>query len=105
MKPHILRQTAEHDIERAFAHYLSEDGPDIALGFMDAIDTALLHIEHHPGTGSPRYGELCEVPGLRLWLVSRFPYAMVYVEGDTHIDVIRVLHQHTDIPAQVADML
>ncbi len=32
-------------------------------------------------------------------------YAVINVEHDRHIDVIRVLHQHADIPAQVADLL
>jgi toxin ParE1/3/4 len=49
------------------------------------------------------YGELCEVPGLRSWLVSRLPYALLYVEQAAYLDVLRVLHQHADIPAQLAD--
>lgn len=105
MKPRVLRLAAEQDLENAFVRYLDEADAGTALGFIDEIDTALSHIEKHPGTGSPRYGELCEVPGLRLWLVTRFPYAVVYVERDTHLDILRVLHQHTDIPAQVADLL
>ncbi len=66
---------------------------------------ALSHIEHNPGTGSARYGELCDVPGLRLWFVTRFPYALLYVEYPEHLDVLRVLHQHRDIPAQLAGAL
>jgi toxin ParE1/3/4 len=105
MKPRALRLAAETDIDRAFSYYLNEAGADTALGFLDEVDAALNHIEHNPGTGSPRYGELCEVPGLRLWFVTRFPYAVVYVEHTEHLDVLRVLHQHRDIPAQLADAL
>jgi toxin ParE1/3/4 len=105
MKPRALRLTAETDIDRAFSYYLTEAGADTALGFLDEVETALSHLEKNPGTGSPRYGELCEVPGLRLWLVKRFPYAVLYVEQAAHLDVLRVLHQHADIPAQLADEL
>lgn len=105
MKPRALRQAAEHDIEKAFAHYLGDAGAGTALGFLDEVEAALSHLEAHPGTGSPRYGELCEVPGLRMWLVTRFPYAVVYVERSTHVDVLRLLHQQADIPAQLADLL
>lgn len=105
MKPRLLRLAAENDIEKAFGHYLDEAGADTALAFLDEVDTALSHLEEHPGTGSPRYGELCEVPGLRMRLVSRFPYAVVYVEQGTQLDVLRVLHQHADIPVQLADLL
>jgi len=80
MKPRALRLAAETDIDNAFSYYLNEAGADAALGLLDEIDTALSHIENNPGTGSPRYGELCEVPGLRLWLVTRYPYAILYVE-------------------------
>lgn len=105
MKPRALRLAAETDIDNAFSYYLNEAGADAALGLLDEIDTALSHIENNPGTGSPRYGELCEVPGLRLWLVSRYPYAIFYVEQAAHLDVLRVLHQHADIPAHLADDL
>jgi len=30
---------------------------------------------------------------------------VVYVEHTEHLDVLRVLHQHRDIPAQLADAL
>ncbi len=105
MKPRALRLAAENDIEKAFVHYLDEAGADTALGFIDEVEAALSHLEEHPGTGSPRYGELCEVPGLRLWLVTRFPYAVVYVEHATPVDVLRILHQHADIPARLVDLL
>lgn len=105
MKPRALRLKAETDIENAFAYYLNEAGADTALGFLAEVETALSHIEQNPGTGSPRYGELCEVPGLRLWLVTRFPYAVLYVEHSEQLDVLRVLHQHRDIPAQLAGAL
>ncbi|RQP24549.1 type II toxin-antitoxin system RelE/ParE family toxin [Piscinibacter terrae] len=101
MKRTLLREAAERDVERGFSHYLEEAGADIALAFIEEIDTALEHIERHPGTGSPRYGELFDFPGLRCWLVSRFPYALFYVEHDEYLDVIRVLHQQSEIPAQL----
>jgi toxin ParE1/3/4 len=103
MKPRALRRIAETDIENAFSYYLNEAGADAALGFLDEVETALMYIEQNPETGSPRYGELCEVPGLRSWLVSRFPYALLYVEQAAYLAVLRVLHQHADIPAQLAD--
>lgn len=105
MKPRALRQSAETDIERAFSYYLNEAGADTAIGFLDEVETALRHIEENPGTGSPRYGELCEVPGLRLWFVTRYPYAVLYVEQAAYLDVLRVLHQHADIPPLLADVL
>lgn len=105
MKQPVLRQAAERDIERGFDHYLQEAGPDIAVAFIDSVDQALLHIGRQPGSGSPRYGELLNTPSLRSWVISRFPYVLFYVEHDAYLDVIRLLHQQQDIPAQLQDGL
>jgi toxin ParE1/3/4 len=101
MKPIVLRLAAETDIDHAFAYYLTEAGADTASHFVDEVGVAMRHIALHPATGSPRYGQLCDVPGLRSWLLQRFPYTVLYLERDEHLDVLRVLHQHADIPAQL----
>lgn len=103
MKRCTLRQFAEHDIEHAFAHYLDQAGPDTALDFLDEVEAALSYIERNPGTWSPRYSEVCEVSGLRMWLVTRYPYALMYIEYAEHLDILRVLHQHADIPERLSE--
>jgi toxin ParE1/3/4 len=97
----VLREAAECDIEGGFDHYLAAAGSEVATAFVLAVDAALAHIAEFPGTGSPRYGELLDTPGLRFWLVSKFPYVLFYVERENHLDIIRVLHQHSDIPGQL----
>jgi toxin ParE1/3/4 len=97
----VLREAAERDIEGSFDHYMDAAGSEIATAFVLAVDAALAHIAEFPGTGSPRYGKLFDTPGLRFWLVSKFPYVLFYIERDYHVDVIRVLHQHSDIPTQL----
>jgi toxin ParE1/3/4 len=102
VKPARLRESAERDILQAFAYYLKE-APHVAEAFTDAVVRGRRHIEDNPGAGSPRYGEILEAPGLRFWLLNRFPYVLFYVERDDHLDVIRVLHQHADIPQKLDD--
>jgi toxin ParE1/3/4 len=97
----VLREEADFDIERGFNDYMNTAGAEVATRFVMAIDVALAHITEFPGTGSPRYAELLDFPGLRFWLTAKFPFAVFYVEHDHHLDVIRVLHQHSDIPAQM----
>jgi toxin ParE1/3/4 len=99
-----LRLAAEHDIERGLSHYLDEAGATVAAAFLEQIDVALKHIQQHPASGSLRYGQLCDVPGLRSWLLTRYPYTVLYMAREAHIDVLRVLHQHADIPAQLSDL-
>ena len=100
MKPARLRDAAHDDIERAFQYYLLE-APHMVQAFVDAFNVARKHIEQHPGTGSLRYADVTDLPGLRFWSFSRFPYLMLYQERDTWLDVLRVLHQASDIPAHL----
>ena len=98
-KPIIARTAAEQDVDQALDHYLSEAGEKIALGFIEALQSAYGHISHQPASGSPRYAHMLDLPGLRFWQLSRYPYLVFYIEKSDHIDVWRVLHDQRDIPA------
>ncbi len=97
-KPVIPRALAVEDVDHAVDHYLSEAGVDVALGFVDALQAAYRHIAAHPDTGSPRYALELELPGLRCWAVSDYPYLLFYLNRDDHIDLWRVLHSARQIP-------
>ncbi|MCK6426239.1 MAG: type II toxin-antitoxin system RelE/ParE family toxin [Burkholderiaceae bacterium] len=99
IKPVIPRVMACRDVEKAIDHYLGEDAPAAALGLVDALERAYAHIGRHPATGSPRYEHELNLPGLRFWPLTRYPYLVFYVERADHIDVWRVLHARRDIPA------
>ena len=98
-KPVVPRHQAHRDVEDAVAHYLAEDAEPAALGFIDALEKAYSHIGRHPATGSPRYAHESNLPGLRSWPLTRYPYLVFYVEHPDHVDVWRVLHGQLDIPA------
>jgi toxin ParE1/3/4 len=69
------------------------------LDFIDALEQAYSHIARHPATGSPRYTHALNIPGLRFWSLTRYPYLVFYIERGDHIDVWRVLHGQRDLPA------
>jgi toxin ParE1/3/4 len=98
-KPVIPRELALRDVEQAVAYYLDEGAPSAALGLIDALEKAYSHISRHPATGSPRYAHELNLPGLRFWPLTRFPYGVFYIEKEDHIDVWRLLHGQRDIPA------
>ena len=98
-RPVVPREQAQRDVEDAVAYYLAQDAESAALGFVDALEKAYGHIGRHPASGSPRYVHELNLPGLRSWPLTRFPYLVFYVECPDHIDVWRVLHGQRDIPA------
>jgi toxin ParE1/3/4 len=98
-KPVVPRSLANRDVEDAIEYYLNEGAEQAALGFLDALEQAYAHIGRHPATGSPRYGHELNLPGLRSWPLTRFPYLVFYVERPDHIDAWRLLHASRNIPA------
>ena len=73
--------------------------------FIDALEEAYLHISRLPASGSPRYGHVLDVPNLRTWPVSGYPYLILYAEREQSIHIYRVLHTARDIPESLADDL
>jgi toxin ParE1/3/4 len=43
------------------------------------------------------------LPGLRSWPLTRYPYLVFYVVRSDHVDVWRVLQGQRDIPAWMQD--
>jgi len=99
VRPVVPREQAHRDVEDAVAYYLAQDAESAALGFVDVLEKAYGHIGRHPASGSPRHAHELNLPGLRSWTLTRFPYLVFYVERADHIDVWRVLHGQRDIPA------
>ena len=101
-KPLRLREPAERDLLSAFEHYV-KDAPQVASHFIDAFEQARSCLERRPAIGSPRYAEPLQMPGLRSWALTGFPYLLFYVERAEYLEGIRLLHQRADIPAWLQD--
>jgi toxin ParE1/3/4 len=97
-KPVVPRESATRDVDEAIEHYLNEGTDAAALGFIDALEQAYAHIGRYPATGSPRYAQELNLPGLRCWPLKRYPHLVFYLERSDYIDVWRVLHGQRDIP-------
>jgi len=100
-KPVIPRELANRDIDEVIDYYLAESAQQAALGFIDALEDAYIHISRNPATGSPRYAHVLDLPGLRFWRLRRYPHLVFYIDRPDHIDVWRVLHGQRDIPEQL----
>jgi toxin ParE1/3/4 len=102
-KPIIARERALGDIDAATDHYADEAGEAVALGFIDALESAYRLIAARPASGSLFHANALGIPGLRRWRLKRYPYLIFYLERDDHIDVWRVLHEQRDIPARMRE--
>lgn len=97
-KPIDERTQAKRDIEAAVDYYLREGGSNVAMAFLDNLQAAYLDIAEYPAAGSPRYGEVLKIKDLRSRTLHPYPYLVLYIEREDHVDVWRVLHGHRDVP-------
>ena len=97
-KPVVPREQAIRDVDEVIAYYLGEDAAQAALGFINALERAYAHIGRHPDIGSLRYAHELNLPSLRVWPLTHYPYLVFYVARADYVDVWRVLHGQRDIP-------
>ena len=99
----IPRPVALRDAEAAVDYYSREAGPDLAYRFIDALRMTYARIGDSPDIGSPRLGQSLAIPALRTRPIPGFPYVVCYQTLDSGIDVWRVLHAQSDIPAHLIE--
>ena len=100
--PIVRRARAELDIHEALDFYIADSVPS-ARRFVAALEKAFTHIQRAPDTGSPRWGQALDIPGLRAWRCGKFPHLIFYVHHRDRIEVWRLLHGERAIPAWLAD--
>lgn len=100
--PLIRRAQADLDVESALDHYIGES-TRAAEGFVKAIERAYTHIGRAPDSGSPRWSQELNLPDLRSWPCTRYPYLVFYRVTADHIEIWRVLHTRLDLPSWLAD--
>ena len=99
-KPSRLREEVLLDIDDALKYYFTE-APHMVRGFESAVLEARRHVEKFPGTGSKRYLSGSGEDTLRFWTLNKFPYAMFYFERADYIEIVRLLHQSSNIPVHL----
>jgi toxin ParE1/3/4 len=101
--PVVPRRLATQGLRDTAARYRTEVDAATVRRFLDAVEQAFTLISRQPGLGSPRDAIELDWPALRTLQVKRFPSLIFHPEQVDHLDVLRVLHTHRDIPASLQD--
>ena len=70
----VPRESARGDIENAVDYYAREAGAQVAISFVDALQSTFGLIAKHPLSGSSRYAYELGLPDLRSMSLKAFPY-------------------------------
>lgn len=97
MKPAHLRPKAKDDRKNEVRYYRLKASTTVAENLVTASRMALHQIEQEPGLGSPRLGQMVEIPDLRSWSIPGFPLIWFYFEREDHLDVVRLLGERQDM--------
>ena len=103
MKPVFLRVVAQRFFEAELDSLVDKGEERTAAGMASALGKLKNAISAHAASGSPRYANLLDLPGLRHRKLGRYAYLVFYVERDTYIDVWQILHARMDILHRLRD--
>jgi toxin ParE1/3/4 len=95
--------SADHDVGAAIDFNRLEASEKVAQAFVATLESAYRLIGEQPAAGSVRYAHELQLPGLRSWPLKRYPYLVFYMEHEDRVDVWRVLHASSDLPAWMAE--
>ncbi|MCW1410889.1 type II toxin-antitoxin system RelE/ParE family toxin [Rhizobium sp. 1AS11] len=99
----VPRESARRDVENAVDYYAREAGAQVAISFIDALESTFGLIAKHHASGSLRCAYELGLPDLRSMSLKDFPYIVFYLEQADYVDVWRILHAKRDIPAWLQD--
>lgn len=80
----------------AAARWIAKDNPAAARALRDAVHRAASQIGDHPEIGRVR-SDLADEP-YRFFLLTGFPYIVVYNAARTPPLIVRILHGARDLP-------
>lgn len=83
----VFHPLAELELEDA-ALYYEHESSGLGKAFLAEFRLSLESIVLHPSAGTPTAG------ALRRRSMSRFPYALIYHPGPTHLYVLAVANHH-----------
>ena len=95
----LLRPLAEADLIEQARYYGCVGGDDVGERFFNAAIASMEAVQQMPGIRSPRIGELCGIPGLRVRRINGFPCGWYYFVHHDHLDVVRLLADAHDLTA------
>jgi plasmid stabilization system protein ParE len=98
-----LRPQAEADLVERARFYNQAAGDEVAGRFFDNAISALTQIGEFPHSGSLHVAALSGIDGLRAVRIAGFPCAWFYLVRADRVDVVRLLADSQDLPAQLND--
>jgi plasmid stabilization system protein ParE len=95
LKKIVLTNKAESDLEAIFEHYCVKVGDEKAGELIQRTIETIEMLGQHPSLGRQ-----AQIPDIRELILTNIPFVVPYrLVGDS-IQVLRVIHQHTELAGE-----
>ena len=102
MAVRILRRPKAVSDAESIADWIANDSLNAALRFLENVEVTLERLAKFPASGCPLKAENPAFADVRFARVAGFPnHVVFYVEHETAIEVIRILHGAQDIDSEL----
>ena len=98
-----LNPGADFDIKGVLSHYQAQQAFQAGEVFLTELGQCLRFVTTFPRAGSLKLGHELSRRNIRTWPMNKFPFLLLYKETQSHVDILRVLHQSSDIPRWLKD--
>jgi toxin ParE1/3/4 len=98
-----LNPRADFDIDDVLSHYQAQQAFHVGEAFLAELARCLKFVQTFPKAGSLRLGHEVSRRNIRTWPMNKFPFLLLYRETQNKVDILRVLHQSSDIPRWMKD--
>lgn len=96
--PVVRTNQASRDVESVVVYLAEEAGVEVALRFVDALETSYALLSEQPEIGRLYVPENVELGEIRAWRVHHFEnYLVFYRVLEESLEIARVLHGSRDI--------
>jgi toxin ParE1/3/4 len=91
------------DIQEQVDWYRENAGPEVGVGYVNAVEATLQALAKTPGLGRPRFQNRPELSGVRSWRVERpfHRYLIFYRFDEENLMAERVIHGACDLPRRL----
>lgn len=86
MKPVIIHSEAIAELDGAISYY-DDQNVGLGLDFLAEVEHAINNIQQNP-----KLGAVYDVPGLRRYVMQRFPFLIFYAELEAVIWIVAIAH-------------
>ena len=93
------------DLQRQVDSYRDQAGPEVATGYLDAVEATLHQLAKTPGIGRLRFWDWPELAGIRSWRVQK-PYRrhLLFYRFDAQtLFAERIIHGARDLPRRLLE--